>query len=1084
VTVDGTLIFTHNDTGGPRPRVYSTTAGGFLNFFTDGGALKNLKIVNEKWISDGTSNIAYVGGNVTLGAALDVVGNVAVDTNTLFVDSVGNKVGIGTTDPKTPLEVSQPDGVFNSMYIQKYLGEGSGNTSYILLVKNESGSTKRLSGKITGTRSQGSSFNSSFEAEIIASISTNQNKVGRMTFNYTGTANGLNARLVTVTYSSSVYIALELDVTIVNHGISGGLYFDGKTNVIDELQYITDLTTLSSITNFPTSTGDKTTFTGNVGIGTTNPGSALDVVGDVAISSNVTAANSKFSLDTNGTLKQDGNSNSNYIKLMKYFGNNASNWKIATGSYTGATYQWFSIRAKMTRLDRDVEIIQFNYLAHNGTSRVRDPIIIGGGTTHTQANEIKVYNKTGDSTYEIYLQIDDNTSVEVEISHRNSTIDDDYSTVTTGAIDETGLTKIYDSGTTADLRLKEGNVGIGTASPGSALDVVGDVAISSNLAVDTNTLFVDSVGNKVGIGVTNPDAKLHVNGNAIIGDIASVSGLTHQDAQLILGGTHNEGYNIDDKIKLLITGGDNDGGSPYYIMCQDENDYDQFFLKGGNTSSGTGGIMYFKGNVGIGADSPDVKLQVEGTSTSHRKLTKLATYNIFHHRDDLSFEHLITYSDSDGQAYYDNRDNFMYVQIPAFSGETLYTSTVSNYNASFFNAQFRDLSGNKPDIPQNTFYKVHVYSSLIDAYGNITTRGNVGIGTTNPGCPLHIKFTTNAARNSGTRFEDANSSNYWENWINNGDYFYFAYNGSDRGWIQGPSGPDATKMPNFTGQHMTFIKDIPFNRATECEGLIVSSDQNKYIKMNGGIEAGSNAITTNESLPVVSLSVTTKDKKCFGVISASEDPETRTVLYGTWGSVAEKEKGDTRVYINSVGEGAIWVTNINGSLESGDYITTSNVAGYGQKQDSEFLANYTVAKITMDCDFEPVTQPIQQIKKELEDVNYWVKTTYENVSEEEYSNLADESRRIVDDIYQEINKEESKTEQEGYELEVRQELMNVLDEHGQIQWEDDPSGATEKAYKIDTLMLMVWRRMKRTQSIRQRLLGVRTIAVNPPNQLR
>ena len=87
-----------------------------------------------------------------------------------------------------------------------------------------------------------------------------------------------------------------------------------------------------------------------------------------------------------------------------------------------------------------------------------------GGATSTQANEIKVYNKTsGDSTYEIYLQIDSATSVEVEISHRNSTIDDDYSTGDrAGAIDETGLTKIYDSGTTADLRLGSGNVGIGT----------------------------------------------------------------------------------------------------------------------------------------------------------------------------------------------------------------------------------------------------------------------------------------------------------------------------------------------------------------------------------------------------------------------------------------------------------------------------------------------------------------------------------------------------------------------------------------------------------------------------------------------
>ncbi len=38
----------------------------------------------------------------------------------------------------------------------------------------------------------------------------------------------------------------------------------------------------------------------------------------------------------------------------------------------------------------------------------------------------------------------------------------------------------------------------------------GDVAISSNLAVDTNTLFVDSVGNKVGIGLTNPVYPLHI----------------------------------------------------------------------------------------------------------------------------------------------------------------------------------------------------------------------------------------------------------------------------------------------------------------------------------------------------------------------------------------------------------------------------------------------------------------------------------------------------------------------------------------------------------------------------------------------
>ena len=49
--------------------------------------------------------------------------------------------------------------------------------------------------------------------------------------------------------------------------------------------------------------------------------------------------------------------------------------------------------------------------------------------------------------------------------------------------------------------------------------------------------------------------------------------------------------------------------------------------------------------------------------------------------------------------------------------------------------------------------------------------------------------------------------------------------------------------------------------------------------------------------------------------------------------------------------------------------------------------------------------------------------------------------------YQKIERKESTTEQEGYTLEVREELVNVLDEHGQLQWEDHPTD-TEKAYKI------------------------------------
>ena len=59
-----------------------------------------------------------------------------------------------------------------------------------------------------------------------------------------------------------------------------------------------------------------------------------------------------------------------------------------------------------------------------------------------------------------------------------------------------------------------------------------------------------------------------------------------------------------------------------------------------------------------------------------------------------------------------------------------------------------------------------------------------------------------------------------------------------------------------------------------------------------------------------------------------------------------------RLIINSLGECGIWVCNSNGNIENGDYITSSDYLGYGEKQDDDLLHNYTVAKATMSCDFE------------------------------------------------------------------------------------------------------------------------------------
>lgn len=60
----------------------------------------------------------------------------------------------------------------------------------------------------------------------------------------------------------------------------------------------------------------------------------------------------------------------------------------------------------------------------------------------------------------------------------------------------------------------------------------------------------------------------------------------------------------------------------------------------------------------------------------------------------------------------------------------------------------------------------------------------------------------------------------------------------------------------------------------------------------------------------------------------------------------------------ALGEGRVWVSNINGDIEVGDYVTTSTLPGYGQRQDESQLNNYTLAKATETVDWDSVTETV------------------------------------------------------------------------------------------------------------------------------
>lgn len=151
---------------------------------------------------------------------------------------------------------------------------------------------------------------------------------------------------------------------------------------------------------------------------------------------------------------------------------------------------------------------------------------------------------------------------------------------------------------------------------------------------------------------------------------------------------------------------------------------------------------------------------------------------------------------------------------------------------------------------------------------------------------------------------------------------------------------------NFTGQHRC-VPDASLTLPKEKIGLIVKSS-GVIIPLSGS------TMSINDATPTVLMTTSRNDKAAFGVISDVEDTSdgTRRFSSGMFVTIYEADPNDNRVFINSLGEGCIWVCNVNGNLENGDYITTCEVPGYGMKQDDDLLHNYTVAKITMDCTFD------------------------------------------------------------------------------------------------------------------------------------
>jgi hypothetical protein len=137
-----------------------------------------------------------------------------------------------------------------------------------------------------------------------------------------------------------------------------------------------------------------------------------------------------------------------------------------------------------------------------------------------------------------------------------------------------------------------------------------------------------------------------------------------------------------------------------------------------------------------------------------------------------------------------------------------------------------------------------------------------------------------------------------------------------------------------------FSRDIPKTEEVKVEDITEEDIDNpikpSIQKTEWYSSIDKDGITIEDAIPIVQLCRVKKDKRVYGVL----------------GSPTRNTNNKNRLIVNSIGEGAICVCNTNGNIENGDYIQSSELLGYGERQDDDLLHNYTVAKAVMDCTFE------------------------------------------------------------------------------------------------------------------------------------
>jgi hypothetical protein len=484
--------------------------------------------------------------------------------------------------------------------------------------------------------------------------------------------------------------------------------------------------------------------TSNVGVGKSNPTFPLDVTGD---------------LNFTGTLRQSGipyiggafaTNSSNVFLFGSNLGLNKSN-PTATLDILGTLNISSNVFIGGVLTVSNVEYITSNITVYNSET-IQSNLTVYGITT-VASNIMPLSN---------YMYDIGSSNMRFNSIYLNSnTID--LATVKIHADSATGGLKITDSNN-SNTTLIVNKIQLGTSSNAVTINLdssnnisFSSVTLSNGFTVSSsnttvaggwsnNSSNVFIIGSNIGIGKSNPQSALDVNGNILINGSLSMQGV-----QILgnIGGAANVGNSV-------IQGFCNTSlGVIFSISCNVSNNYFQFTACNSNLLTITG-----NGNLGIGFSNPNSLLSVAGGTT-----VGVSYSNAIAPNNGLIVQGILGIGTSNPGYTIDVNGDINFSGNLRKNGVLYQGSQWSNNGSNLF--IFNSNIGIGTSNP-GSFLSVAGGVTIGAAYSNVTTpsnslivQSNIGIGTSNPAYNLdvagNINFTGNLTQN-GVAFTSGGGS--------------------------------------------------------------------------------------------------------------------------------------------------------------------------------------------------------------------------------------------------------------------------------------------------------------------------------------